>query len=161
MLSLPREMRKVNLPQVYLGSSNHEGDHTCATHPRLKNLFLKHVKLKKRHEISVMADVVTQVALKSNCKAVVDFGSGLGHLVRVLTYKNNIYTAGIECQNQLTEEARSVLLVCTDSAVISIQILLSIYLQYSMPLTPVKVGCSFFCFLLDTTNRNKENLLTC
>lgn len=78
----------------------------CSTYSKIKNLFLKHVKLKKRHEVSVMAEIVTDVALKSRCNAVIDFGSGLGHLVRMLAYKNKLYTAGIECQKQLTEEAR-------------------------------------------------------
>lgn len=81
---------------------------SCKNHPKLKNLFLKHVKLKKRHEISLMADVVVGTALQSNCNSVIDFGSGLGHLVRVLAYRDDLYAAGIECQGQLTEEARSV-----------------------------------------------------
>lgn len=59
-----------------------------------------------------MARVVDGVAAQSGCEAVIDFGSGLGHLVRMLAYKYDLYTAGIECQVQLTEEARSVLLVC-------------------------------------------------
>lgn len=82
------------------------------SHAKLKNLFLKHVKLKKRHEISLMADVVNDTASKGTCNAVIDFGSGLGHLVRMLGYKYDLHAAGIECQTQLTEEARSVQLVC-------------------------------------------------
>ncbi|KAG6441836.1 hypothetical protein O3G_MSEX002033 [Manduca sexta] len=79
---------------------------TCKSHPRLKNLFLKHVKLKKRHEISLMADVVTNIAKETDCNAVIDFGSGVGHLVRMLAYKHDVYAAGIESQGMLTEEAR-------------------------------------------------------
>lgn len=79
---------------------------SCGGHPKLKNLFLKHVKLKKRHEISLMANVVAETASKTACRAVIDFGSGLGHLVRMLAYKNDLHAAGIECQNQLTVEAR-------------------------------------------------------
>ncbi|KAM3967864.1 methyltransferase-like protein 25B [Aphomia sociella] len=79
---------------------------TCSSHPKLKNLFLKHVKLKKRHEISLMAEMVHYTSLQTKCDAVVDFGSGLGHLVRVLAYKNNLYAVGIECQSQLTQDAR-------------------------------------------------------
>ncbi|CAK1540301.1 unnamed protein product [Leptosia nina] len=74
--------------------------------PKFKNLFLKHVKLKKRHEINLMASVVQDVASKTGCDAVLDFGSGLGHLVRMLSYKYGLRTVGIECQNQLTDEAR-------------------------------------------------------
>ncbi|XP_046963940.1 methyltransferase-like protein 25B isoform X1 [Vanessa cardui] len=75
-------------------------------HPKLKNLYLKHVKLKKRHEISLMSDFVYSTAMKSECNAVLDFGSGLGHLVRILNYKYNLSAVGIEMQTQLTEEAR-------------------------------------------------------
>lgn len=79
---------------------------SCGGHPKLKNLFLKHVKSKKRHEISLMANVVADTASRSGCRAVIDFGSGLGHLVRMLAYKNDLYSAGIECQDLLTVEAR-------------------------------------------------------
>lgn len=106
-LSLPRD-RTCKKNKIEL----HSSDNTCNGHPRLKNLFLKHVKLKKRHEICLMSEVVSATAVESKCDAVLDFGSGLGHLVRVLAYKNNLYAAGIECQPQLTEEARSVQLVC-------------------------------------------------
>ena len=94
---------------------------TCNYHPKLKNLFLKHVKLKKRHEISLMADVVVNTASQSGCNSVIDFGSGLGHLVRVLAYRDDMYAAGIECQAQLTEEARSVPLVCINEEIQEIQ----------------------------------------
>ncbi|XP_052750162.1 methyltransferase-like protein 25B isoform X2 [Galleria mellonella] len=79
---------------------------SCSGHPRLKNLYLKHVKLKKRHEVSLMAEIVHQATLQTKCNAVVDFGSGLGHLVRLLAYKYDLYAAGIECQSQLTQDAR-------------------------------------------------------
>ncbi|XP_034834962.1 methyltransferase-like protein 25B [Maniola hyperantus] len=80
--------------------------YSCS-HPKLKNLFLKHVKLKKRHEISMMADFVNLNAKLSNCEAVVDFGSGLGHLIRILSYKYSLHSVGIEMQTQLTVEARN------------------------------------------------------
>lgn len=106
-LTLPRE----NYSKIKVKNEANDVD-TCKSNPKLKNLFLKHVKLKKRHEISLMADMVVDTALATDCKAVIDFGSGLGHLVRVLAYREDLYAAGIECQTQLTEEARSVLLVC-------------------------------------------------
>ncbi|KOB72208.1 Protein RRNAD1 [Operophtera brumata] len=101
-LGIPRESNLHQKPESYDGGSIDR----CRSHPKLKNLFLKHVKLKKRHEISLMARVVDGVAEKSGCGAVIDFGSGLGHLVRMLAYKYELYAAGIECQMQLTEEAR-------------------------------------------------------
>ncbi|CAG9136999.1 unnamed protein product [Plutella xylostella] len=103
-LTIPRQ----TLSNSYENNPNIDDttEFNCGNHPRLKNLFLKHVKLKKRHEISVMADVVNAVATRTHCRSVIDFGSGLGHLVRVLAYKYDIYAAGIECQSQLTDEAR-------------------------------------------------------
>ncbi|XP_041975584.1 protein RRNAD1 [Aricia agestis] len=73
---------------------------------KFKHLFLKHVKLKKRHEIGLMSNVVSKVAYQYSCSTVVDFGSGLGHLVRILSYKHKIDAIGIEAQSQLSEEAR-------------------------------------------------------
>lgn len=108
VLSIPRTGKK-------LCNINHEvtmPNDSCGGHPRLKNLFLKHVKLKKRHEISMMAEVVQNTAAQTSCNGVLDFGSGLGHLVRMLAYKFDLSAGGIECQSQLTEEARSVQLVC-------------------------------------------------
>lgn len=106
-LSLPRTSSFYHKPEIIDDTAIDR----CRSHPNLKNLFLKHVKLKKRHEISLMARVVNDVAKKSECDAVIDFGSGLGHLLRMLAYKYELYTAGIECQLQLIEEARSVVLV--------------------------------------------------
>lgn len=103
-LSISRE----SIFQNKCKSTNHFLKVNVSNHPKLKNLFLKHVKLKKRHEINLMADIVSDTATKSNCGAILDFGSGLGHLVRVLGYKYDLFAAGIECQSQLTKEARSV-----------------------------------------------------
>ncbi|KAI8438917.1 hypothetical protein MSG28_011245 [Choristoneura fumiferana] len=114
-ISLIKAVKSLSLPRDKISNKNKIGlllsEDICNGHPRLKNLFLKHVKLKKRHEICLMSKVVSGVAVESKCDAVVDFGSGLGHLVRVLAYNNNLYAAGIECQSQLTEEARSVQLL--------------------------------------------------
>ena len=55
-----------------------------------------------------MSDFVCEIAKQCKCDRVLDFGSGLGHLVRILSYKYNIVTAGIEMQTLLSEEARYV-----------------------------------------------------
>ncbi|XP_023944052.2 methyltransferase-like protein 25B isoform X2 [Bicyclus anynana] len=98
-LSIPRgniDCTKTNVAEEKYG---------CG-HPKLKNLFIKHVKLKKRHEMTKMAEFVSMTARESNCRAVLDFGSGLGHLIRILSYKYNLHSVGIEMQTQLTVEAR-------------------------------------------------------
>lgn len=134
-LSLPRERKY----KKEIDKSKSINLDTCKYHPKLKNLFLKRVKLKKRHEISLMAEVVVDTALQSGCNSVIDFGSGLGHLVRVLAYRDDMNAAGIECQAQLTEEARSVPLVCisgngilTETNKIILQFLFCNHIQSSL-----------------------------
>ncbi|CAF4875279.1 unnamed protein product [Pieris macdunnoughi] len=95
-LCLPRQGTYKSSNEVFFVSDN----------SKFRNLFLKHVKLKKRHEISLMASVVHNVALNSSCDSVIDFGSGLGHLVRMLSYNYGLHTVGIECQYKLTDDAR-------------------------------------------------------
>lgn len=73
---------------------------------KMNNLFLKHVKLKKRHEIALMADTVAKVSAMADCDITIDVGSGLGHLARMLAYKYNLKMIGIECQEKLTKQAR-------------------------------------------------------
>jgi len=46
--------------QIYTGEATQ-----CVTNPSLKNLFVKHVKPKKRHEILAMAQVRTDHELQS------------------------------------------------------------------------------------------------
>lgn len=70
------------------------------------NLFLRRVKKKKRHEISLMSHLVNKTAMDTNCSGVVDIGSGMGHLVRTLAYRYKLNTIGIEYQHKLVNEAR-------------------------------------------------------
>lgn len=78
----------------------------CLQCPKLEKIFLKHVKLKKRHEISEMSGLVCEIADNCKCSSVVDVGSGLGHLVRTLSYKYGLKTLGIEAQENLVKNAR-------------------------------------------------------
>lgn len=75
-------------------------------HPSLVKLFSKHVKSKKRHEILLISKLVAGVAHEEECRSVVDIGSGLGHLVRALSYRYNLDAVGIEGQKKLTLGAR-------------------------------------------------------
>lgn len=111
-LSLLKCISSLSIPRY--GTSEYKNtpitaENVCGNHPKLNNLFLKHVKLKKRHEISLMSDFVYHTAKQCECNGVLDFGSGLGHLVRILTYKYNLSTMGIEMQTKLSEEARYVI----------------------------------------------------
>ena len=51
-------------------------------HKNLHNLFRRHVKPKKQHEIARMASLCSAVCLASGVGLVVDVGSGVGHLSR-------------------------------------------------------------------------------
>ncbi|XP_039760390.1 protein RRNAD1-like isoform X2 [Pararge aegeria] len=108
LLALFKTIKSLNIPRQGYNSirSNKVINKCSCDHPKLKNLFIKHVKLKKRHEANTMAEFVSIYARQSNCNAVVDFGSGLGHLIRILSYKYNVHSVGIEMQTRLTEEAR-------------------------------------------------------
>ena len=63
-------------------------------------IFSKHIKPKKRHELSLFPNIIHQVCEKTNSKAVVDVGSGLGHLSRMLAYLYDYSVTAIEMEGQ-------------------------------------------------------------
>ncbi|KAI4464148.1 cgi-41 methyltransferase [Holotrichia oblita] len=72
---------------------------------KLEKLLWKHVKSKKQHEIKSF--VISKTAAITKCRFVVDVGSGLGHLDRLLTYTCGLRTCGIECNEKLIVQARN------------------------------------------------------
>lgn len=72
---------------------------------KLLKLFWKNVKAKKRHEIAVISDICRKSTCKTDCIYVVDVGSGLGHLSRMLNYQCNLTVCAIEAQNKLSKQA--------------------------------------------------------
>ncbi|XP_020283775.1 protein RRNAD1-like isoform X1 [Pseudomyrmex gracilis] len=70
------------------------------------NLFLKHVKIKKRHEIQQIAEICADCAKESNAKCIVDVGAGMGHLARTLAFKYNLRVICIEQDSSLSKQAR-------------------------------------------------------
>lgn len=73
---------------------------------RLMNLFWKNVKMKKRHEIMEMAKLCHSTAAKCNCFYVVDVGSGLGHLSRILAYGYKLNVLSIEASENFSTQAK-------------------------------------------------------
>ncbi|XP_071445460.1 methyltransferase-like protein 25B [Hetaerina americana] len=69
-------------------------------------VFRKHVTPKKMHEIDKMAKVVCQLAADTHAMHVVDVGSGLGHLARLLSYGHGLSVCCIEAQETLSSRAR-------------------------------------------------------
>ncbi|XP_073847672.1 methyltransferase-like protein 25B [Musca autumnalis] len=75
------------------------------THPKLKHIFTKGVKPKKRHELETMASLCNQICQEHPVDFVVDFGAGLGHLARNLSYAYNIKVCCLEMQTKLNKQA--------------------------------------------------------
>ncbi|XP_028048622.1 protein RRNAD1 [Monomorium pharaonis] len=70
------------------------------------NLLLKHVKIKKRHEIQQIARVCADCARKSDTRCIVDVGAGMGHLARSLAFKHGLHVMCIEQDALLSQRAR-------------------------------------------------------
>ncbi|XP_018312574.1 protein RRNAD1 [Mycetomoellerius zeteki] len=70
------------------------------------NLFLKHVKIKKRHEIQQIARVCADCAQESNAECIVDVGAGVGHLARSIAFKYGLHVICIEQDALLSQQAR-------------------------------------------------------
>lgn len=71
----------------------------------LKHLY-KQVKDKKCHEIDRMAVLTACTAKKCDTIYVVDFGAGLGHLARILSFQHGIRVCCLEMQEKLSNEAK-------------------------------------------------------
>ncbi|KAJ1521657.1 hypothetical protein ONE63_003303 [Megalurothrips usitatus] len=80
----------------------------CLLHKNLKNLFVKHVKPKKRHETMVMAKQCAETALRSGISCVVDVGGGKGHLSRLLAYGYGLRVCCVEAQGDLVSSAKEI-----------------------------------------------------
>lgn len=81
------------------------GDIGCVS-KNFINLFKKHVKKKKIHEIEWMAQMCAHYAYKSDCKCIVDIGAGVGHLARILNCQHGLHVACIEQDDSLSKKAR-------------------------------------------------------
>ncbi|XP_066153902.1 methyltransferase-like protein 25B [Euwallacea fornicatus] len=66
----------------------------------------KNVKMKKKHEIEIMSRVCYDMGLKSKCFNIVDVGSGLGHLSRMLAYKYGFNICTFEANEKLIRAAQ-------------------------------------------------------
>ncbi|GAB0090253.1 protein RRNAD1 [Sergentomyia squamirostris] len=74
--------------------------------PKFRNLFTRHVKIKKRHEIDHMSSVCERLARKSRVHHIIDVGAGQGHLARVLAFKYGLRVCCVEKQDDLNAQAR-------------------------------------------------------
>jgi hypothetical protein len=95
--------------------------------PRFEDLFKRHVKHKKRHEVvrlgkvkgirqslKILAvlysysclKVISSCALECNTRNVLDIGSGLGHLSRYLTYNHGMDLTCVDSAETFTASAK-------------------------------------------------------
>ncbi|XP_012277028.1 protein RRNAD1 [Orussus abietinus] len=94
--------RNLNKPGAHFEGS----ENSKVSDKKFKNIFSKHVKIKKRHEIEKIAEICANCAVQTNCECIVDVGAGMGHLARALAYKYGLCTVCIEQQPVLSEQAR-------------------------------------------------------
>ncbi|KAG5887848.1 hypothetical protein JTB14_005614 [Gonioctena quinquepunctata] len=69
------------------------------------NFFWKNVKLKKRHEITRLAQKCFESAEKTDCYYIVDIGSGLGHLSRMMAFGYGLKVCTFEANEVLSQQA--------------------------------------------------------
>lgn len=69
-------------------------------------LTKKNIKEKKRHEIEKLSQLTAQIADSSDVKYIVDFGAGLGHLARSLSFNFGLKVCCLEQDTSLTEQAK-------------------------------------------------------
>ena len=75
-------------------------------HKNLQHVFRKHVKPKKQHEIARLGSLVKSVSESRNITQIVDVGSGVGHLSRLLAYAHNLKTVSIDAKQNFVESAQ-------------------------------------------------------
>ena len=75
-------------------------------HKNLQHVFRKHVKPKKQHEIARLGSLVQIVSEFRNIAQIVDVGSGVGHLSRLLAYAHNLKTVSIDAKENYVESAQ-------------------------------------------------------
>ncbi len=75
-------------------------------HKNLEHVFRKHVKAKKQHEIVRLAKVVDVLAKASQCDRVLDVGSGVGHLARLMGHKHGLGITCVDTQSDFSASAK-------------------------------------------------------
>ena len=75
-------------------------------HKNLQHIFRKHVKPKKQHEIARLGSLVKSISESNNISQIVDIGSGVGHLSRLLAYAHSLKTVSIDSKENYVESAQ-------------------------------------------------------
>lgn len=72
----------------------------------LNQIFNKGIKPKKQHELRRMSETCVLVSSATNCQTIVDIGAGVGHLSRRLSFEHGLKVIGLECQDELNNQAK-------------------------------------------------------
>ena len=75
-------------------------------HKNLQHIFRKHVKPKKQHEIARLGSLVKSISESTKISQIVDIGSGVGHLSRLLAYAHSLKTVSIDSKENYVESAQ-------------------------------------------------------
>ncbi|KAK1127411.1 hypothetical protein K0M31_003950 [Melipona bicolor] len=97
---------KNNNNETLKTSRNYIFDKLHYQNHKFNNLFSKHIKKKKRYEIHEIAQVCAGCAHEASCKCIVDIGSGMGHLARILAFQYGLNVTCIEQDCTLLQQAR-------------------------------------------------------
>lgn len=116
-LCIPRttanQTQFIKIPATDQNDTNNNPNSNFKSAPSLKIktiLMRKKIKAKKQHEIEQMGQLTAEIANKLNVKYIVDFGSGLGHLARLLAYGYRLNVCCLEKENALTDQAKYVMI---------------------------------------------------
>uniref|UniRef100_W8B7A2 Protein RRNAD1 n=1 Tax=Ceratitis capitata TaxID=7213 RepID=W8B7A2_CERCA len=109
LLALRRLLAELCVPRKQHGNISEliELHSPILSHIKLKNIFNKGVKPKKRHEIKIMSSICKYSCQQSPVDFIVDFGAGLGHLARVLGYGYGTQVFCFEMQSDLNAQAHT------------------------------------------------------
>ena len=76
-------------------------------HQNLNHIFRKHVKPKKQHEIARLASLVKYMSNSADFEQIVDVGSGVGHLSRLLSYAYKLKAVSVDAKESQVASART------------------------------------------------------
>ncbi|KAF6017929.1 RRNAD1 [Bugula neritina] len=72
----------------------------------LEKYFRVCVKAKKKHEVDLLAEMLSILCKSQGCERVVDIGAGLGHLSRLLSYNKNLKVTTVEATDSHSPKAQ-------------------------------------------------------
>ena len=97
--------KRSQLAESLLLKDNNSTDEWPKDFNSLQNVFRRHIKPKKKHEIIRMADVASMLALKASPSKIVDIGAGLGHMSRLLSFGHGFEVTCMEAEGQFGKTA--------------------------------------------------------